>query len=121
MGSGAGPANPAGCGHRGIVYVTDTIVEVDGQLHAEPTKSEAGRRTITLPRFVMDALGEHVKAWPPGESGFICHGRSGQSVRRSTFYRTWRPVTERAGLPGFKVRTLRHTGGISGRGQWRRP
>jgi integrase len=38
------------------------------------------------------------------------HDRNGQPVRRSTFYRSWRQATERAGLPGFKVRNLRHTG-----------
>src|SRR5437868_2694416 len=58
----------------------------------------------------MDALAEHVDKWPAGDPGLIFHDRNGQPVRRSTFYRSWRRATERAGLPGFKVRNLRHTG-----------
>ena len=95
---------------RRMLSVTETVVEVAGHLHREPTKTEAGRRTITLPGFVMDALAEHVEKWPPGELGLIFHDRNGQPVRRSTFYRSWRKATEMAGLSGFTVRNLRHTG-----------
>jgi integrase len=95
---------------RRLISVTETVVEAAGHLYKEPTKTEAGRRTITLPGFVMEALAEHIRRWPPGDLGLIFHDRNGQPVRRSTFYRTWRQATERAGLPGFKVRNLRHTG-----------
>jgi integrase len=90
--------------------VTETVVEAAGHPYREPTKTEAGRRTITLPGFVMEALAEHVEKWPPGDSWLIFHDRNGQPVRRSTFYRSWRQATERAGLSGFKVRNLRYTG-----------
>jgi len=73
-----------------MLSVTETVWEVAGHLRREPTKTEAGRRTITLPGFVMDALAEHVEKWPPGELGLIFHDRNGQPVRRSTFYRSWR-------------------------------
>src|SRR5216683_351137 len=95
---------------RRVVSVTETVVEVGGHIYREPTKTEAGRRTITLPEFVMKALADHVETWPPGESGLIFHDRNGHAVRRSTFYRVWRPATERAGLSDFVVRNLRHTG-----------
>src|SRR5206468_10903347 len=55
-------------------------------------------------------LAGHVEKWPPGDSELIFHDRNRHPVRRSTFYRSWRQGTERAGLPGFKVRNLRHTG-----------
>ena len=95
---------------RRVLAVTETVVEVAGHIHREPTKTEAGRRTITLPGFVMDALAEHVEKWPPGVGGLIFHDRNGNAVRRSTFYRSWRKATVRAGLAGFTVRNLRHTG-----------
>jgi integrase len=44
---------------RRLISVTQTVVEAAGHLYREPTKTEAGRRTITLPGFVMEALAEH--------------------------------------------------------------
>jgi integrase len=95
---------------RSCVSVRETRVEVAGRIYVEPTKTDAGTRTITLPTFVMDALRDHMREWPPGPNGLVFHDRNGEPVRRSTFYRSWGDACERAGLPGFKIRNLRHTG-----------
>ena len=99
---------------RRMLSVTETGVEVAGHIHREPTKTEAGRRTITLPGFVMDALAEHVERWPPGELGLIFHDRNGQPVRRSTFYRSWRRRRSGRAFQGSRF----ETSGTPGR-RWR--
>lgn len=86
------------------------IVESRGHLHQGPPKTQAGFRTISLPSFVMAALAEHVRLWPPAEKGLVFHDHNGNPIRRNVFYRAWHRATTAAGMPGFRVRNLRHTG-----------
>jgi integrase len=95
---------------RRHVRIDQVVVEASGRLHIRPPKTESGNRTVAVPAFVMDALRAHVDSRPPGEGGLVFHDRNGNPIRRSTFYRMWRTATAEAGIPGFKVRNLRHTG-----------
>lgn len=42
------------------VAVVEQITEIHGHLRAGAPKSEAGKRVVTMPRFVADALTEHL-------------------------------------------------------------
>lgn len=95
---------------RGHLRIEQVIVEAAGHLDIRSPKTEAGTRSVAVPDFVMTALKAHMKAYPAGTQGLVFHDRNGNPVRRSTFYRMWREATVQAGLPGFKVRNLRHTG-----------
>lgn len=95
---------------RRRIRVDSKIVEVGGRPIEGTPKTAAGYRTVAVPEFVIRSLAEHVRRWPPGPSGLVFHDRNGNPIRRSTFYRAWRPATVAAGLAGFHVRNLRHTG-----------
>lgn len=93
---------------RRTVRVEDSLVEVGGQLHAGSTKNGRGR-AVTLPAFVIEAVAEHVRVHPPGDSGFVFSGPDGNPIRRSNWYKSvWWPTVRKLGLP-VKFHALRHT------------
>jgi integrase len=44
----------------GTVTVAEIVVEVRGVLHIGPPKTRASRRTVGLPRFVVEELAAHL-------------------------------------------------------------
>jgi integrase len=91
------------------VEVVESASEVRGRLSIGPTKT--GRvRTIAMPRFLADMLGEHVGRYPSAD-GFVFTAAKGGPLRWRNFYdRHFRPAVRRAGLPrGFRAHSLRHT------------
>lgn len=94
---------------RRLVRVEERIVEVRGQLHRGRTKTERSERVVTLPRFVMDELAAHLARTPASEDGLIFHDEDGGPIRRTNWARrVWRPARDRAGVPGFPLKNLRH-------------
>ena len=77
-----------------------------------PTKSAAGKRTITLPGFLHTELRQHMAWFAEQEpDGLVFVGEKGKPFRRSTFGRKWRKARAQVGLPaGFRFYDLRHTG-----------
>jgi integrase len=89
-----------------------SVVElVDGSLVTGPPKSEAGKRTVTLPAFLLPQLVTHLEQFtPPGDDSLVFVGPKHGPLRRPNFSRAWRDATESAGLTGFHFHDLRHTG-----------
>jgi integrase len=94
---------------RGTVEVAEIITEVAGKLQIGPPKTRASRRTIGLPRAVVNVLAEHLA--PDGQpADFVFTGPQGDPLRIANFrYRIWRPATRAAGLDGLRIHDLRHT------------
>jgi integrase len=94
---------------RGTVEVAEIMTEVAGKLHVGPPKTRASRRTIGLPRAVVNVLAEHLA--PGGQpADFVFTGPQGGPLRIASFrYRIWRPATKTAGLEGLRIHDLRHT------------
>ncbi|XTZ16506.1 tyrosine-type recombinase/integrase [Micromonospora echinospora] len=95
-----------------IVRVVRVAEEVSGHVTLKPyPKSRAGRRTVPLPPFVVQALNEHRRTTEPGEDGLIFVTRTGEAIRRGTFRtRVWKPSLQRAGLPmALRFHDLRHS------------
>jgi integrase len=93
----------------GTVSVTESMMEVGGQLIAGPTKT--GRpRTLTLPRFLAEMLGEHLGRHPSLD-GYVFTMAEGGPIRQRNFYRRhFKPAVLDAGLPeGLHFHSLRHT------------
>jgi integrase len=70
---------------HGRVTVAEQVAEVNGQLLPGPPKTEAGRRTVTLPAVAAVALAEHLATFAePAPRGWcsrphragICAGRT---------------------------------------------
>jgi integrase len=94
---------------RGTVEVAEIMTEVAGKLQVGPPKTRASRRTIGLPRAVVNVLAEHLA--PGGQpADFVFTGPEGGPLRIANFRnRIWRPATKKAGLEGLRIHDLRHT------------
>lgn len=98
--------------HRSVT-VADILTEVNGRLDIGPPKTEAGKRTVVLPAFVLVDLERHLELWSePGPDGLVFPAPDGGPMRRSNFRRrTWDPATEAVGLAGLRFHDLRHSAG----------
>jgi integrase len=95
---------------RSRVDVVEIVVEVSGELHFGPPKTRAGRRSVPLPRVVIDALTEHLRAFPAGPSDFVFRAPEGGTVRLASWRRRyWNPAVKAAGLAPLRPHDLRHT------------
>jgi integrase len=53
---------------RGTVDIAEIVVEVHGQLYTGPPKTRAGRRTVGLPRAVVEELAAHLGPVGPADA-----------------------------------------------------
>jgi integrase len=95
---------------HGRITVAEQVTETDGHFSWGPPKTEAGRRTVTLPAVAAAALAEHLATYSqPGPEGLVFTSTEGGLLRRSNFNRrVWRPATRAAGLAGLRFHDLRH-------------
>jgi integrase len=70
-------------------------------------KSDAGRRTIGLSHFVVEALRDHLDRAP--ESDLVFTTKSGAMLHGHNFARHWKPAVRGAGLEPLTFHDLRHT------------
>jgi integrase len=96
----------------GILTVRRSVAELArGPLVTGPTKSAAGRRSLTIPDFLLTDVKAHLDEFvAAGPDALILTGVKGAQLRRSNFTPVWRKATETAGLAGFHFHDLRHTG-----------
>jgi hypothetical protein len=74
---------------HGRVTVAEQVAEVNGRLLPGPPKTEAGRRTVTLPAAAAVALAEHLASFAaPGPEGLVFPAPEGGYLRRSNFRRS---------------------------------
>jgi integrase len=78
-------------------------------LHVGPPKTRAGRRTVGLPRFVVDALAGLLVV-PGAPEDYVFAGPHGGALRGSLYRsRFWRPAVQVVGLDGLRIHDLRNT------------
>ena len=65
---------------RGTVQMAEIVVEVRGVLHIGPPKTRASRRTVGLPRFVVEELAAHL-ADPNDPEAFVFTAPEGGTLR----------------------------------------
>lgn len=74
---------------------------------ADP-KTDAGKRTVTIPPHVLPVLVEHLETWAGPEQVFI--GRDGRTMRGDAVRQAFERARRKADMPGFRFHDLRHTG-----------
>lgn len=94
---------------RGTVDVAESLSDVSGELAFKGTKTGA-RRTVSLPRFLAEMLGEHVGRHP-AQDDLVFSSAQGLPLRRRLFYRRhYKPAVTLAGLDErLRFHDLRHT------------
>ncbi|WP_104136704.1 tyrosine-type recombinase/integrase [Cryobacterium sp. Y62] len=92
---------------QGTVAVCGTLVELEGLgLKFQPkTKTPAGMRTITLPRFALDAL--HRQANLNGHPEYIFSTGTENFVNSHNIARSWRAARADSTLVWVEMKTLR--------------
>jgi integrase len=88
-----------------VLQVRQTVVSVHGKLSFGEPKSEASRRPVAMPDFVVDALREHFKK----AEDLLFATRSGKPISPRNILRHFHASLAKAGLPRVKFHSLRHT------------
>jgi len=96
----------------GTVRIDKAALELSsGERVIGPPKTQAGRRSVTIPPHVLAAIIEHLGEFTPlGPSGLVFVGTLAQPVRRASFYKSWSQATSAVGVAGLHFHDLRHTG-----------
>ncbi len=83
----------------------------NGLLVLGPPKSDAGRRTIALPAFLVAELEQHLARYTAAQSDArVFRGERGGSLRRHVVQKYWMAARSTIGLPdNFRLHDLRHT------------
>ena len=73
-------------------------------------KSEAGQRTVSLPKVVIEALEKHLANYgQPGEAGVLFRGPRGEPITRALLSKEWQAARTAADAPdGLRIHDLRH-------------
>jgi integrase len=98
----------------GIVHVRRKRQTLDsGEILESAPKSEAGRRSISLPMPLVAELRWHLEHYVgPKVDSYVFTSADGQPIERNNFrIRVWLPATKAAGMKGFRFHDLRHTAG----------
>lgn len=121
----------SGFSGSGSLRVVATLEEVAGMVrYVEETKSRGGRRTLTVPPFLVSVLSGHLSSFGSGgslvpasvvapslpgglvsSSSFVFTDVDGGVLRGARFRRRyWKPAVQAAGLPSeLRFHDLRHT------------
>lgn len=93
---------------RGLLHVREVQERVGGRYEIkEQPKSDAGRRTIALPRRLVNMLKADLET---AQGDYVFTGVNGGVLRESNFRkRVWNPTVAAAGLAPLTFHDLRHT------------
>ncbi len=94
---------------RRTVRVEESLAEVRGQFLIKPPKSDASRRTVSVPAFVVDGLAKHLATYADG-SGLLFSAPEGGPIRRTNFRRRiWLQAVKASVGEPCTFHDLRHT------------
>lgn len=97
----------------GVIRVRRGVAFVGGKAIVGTPKTEAGRRTVTIPPHVLPALRRHLDEFAaPGAEGLIFPAVSGGHVHPTTSNKPFRRACIAAGVPELRFHDLRHSGAV---------
>jgi integrase len=94
---------------RLTVLVQAQQVVGQGRIVTGP-KSDAGQRTVSLPKIVVEALEKHLASYgQPGEAGVLFTGPRGEPITRALLSKEWQAARTAADAPEcLRIHDLRH-------------
>jgi len=92
---------------KGAVDVAEAQTEISGHVRVKPYTKTGGRRTISLPGFLAEMIGQHMGRFPSDERVFPA--AEGGPLRRTFYRRHFVPATVAAGLDPLRFHDLRHS------------
>jgi len=94
---------------RKTIRVEESLAEVRSQFTFKSPKSEASRRTVSVPGFLVEELAQHLATYPDS-SGLIFTALGGGPIRRTNFRRrTWLPAVAGSVGEPCTFHDLRHS------------
>lgn len=94
---------------RKTLRVEESLSEVRGEFAFKSPKSNASRRSVSVPSFVVDELAQHIAQHADG-SGLVFSAPSGGPIRRTNFRRrVWLPAVRASVGEPCTFHDLRHT------------
>jgi integrase len=103
----------------GKMEIVEALDEVGGQISVKQPKTRSGRRVISLPQIVVDALREHRKRQletcillglgRPPDDALVFPGPTGGYDSPRAFTNRWSRAAVRLGVPEATWHSLRHT------------
>jgi integrase len=93
----------------GRIEVVEGLTDLAGRISFGPPKTKAAIRSLTVPRFVVDALAS-LDGGNAGPKELVFRSPQGHAVRPGLFRRRfWNPAVLAADLAPLRVHDLRHT------------
>ena len=81
----------------------------DGSHIIGPPKSDAGRRTVSIPAEGLEPLREHLARWTgPDAESWVFIGSKGGPLRDGVWHQEWDRARQQIGLPELHFHDLRH-------------
>lgn len=94
---------------RKVVRVEESLSEIRGKFIFKAPKSDASRRAVSVPGFLVDVLAQHLATFPD-DSGLIFTAQGGGPIRRTNFRRRiWKPAVEASVGEPCTFHDLRHS------------
>lgn len=98
--------------HRRIFIEVQRQQGAHGEELIGPPKTDAGRRTIKIPKSIVPAVEEHLERWAaPGVDGLVFIGQKGGALRPHVLHHDWDRVRRSLGLAYLHFHDLRHLAG----------
>jgi integrase len=95
----------------GVVRVERGVTRVAGEMVVGDPKSEAGKRTVSIPPHLLPVVEKHLSDHTSsGPDGLLFPARGGGHMVPSSLYKVFYPAREAAGRPDLRFHDLRHTG-----------
>jgi integrase len=97
---------------NGVIHILQSrTFGMDGKPILKLPKSNAGRRTISVPRPVMKVLIRHLETFTaPDPGALVIVGRRGSNLSRDALQGAWERARMSIGRPDLRLHDMRHTG-----------
>ncbi len=94
-----------------VLRVERAVTSRDGQVFVGDPKSDAGKRTVSIPPHLVAVLGQHLAEHVEGgRDALLFPAQHGGHLAPTTLHNPWRKAREAAGRPDLRFHDLRHTG-----------